>query len=60
MALELVRTAEDYYYGQTGVGVSHRIRVTAMRKFIEDVRKRNPKATITLTLEDHMFLSELP
>jgi hypothetical protein len=59
-ALELIRNAEEYYSGKLGVGVSIRIRIQAMRRFAEFTRKKNPKATITLTLEDHMLLTELP
>ena len=49
----------DRLSANSGV-VSIRIRIQAIRKFAEFTRKKNPKATITLTLEDHMLLTELP
>ena len=57
-ALEMIRAAQDHYAEKSGVGVAYRIRVEAMYKFVQDTRKRSPKANIVLTLDDFVLLNE--
>ena len=57
-ALDLIRGALEHYSDKTGVSVAYRIRIEAMRRMVEDMRKRSPKANVVITLDDYVLLTE--
>ena len=58
--LKLIHQAEEAYNSQRGTYLAHRMRVAAMKRFVLDCRSRSPNGKITISLEDHLVLSDLP
>lgn len=59
-ALKLINEAEEAYEKRRGSAIAQRMRVAAMKRFVLDCRKRAPQQKITLSLEDHLILTDLP
>lgn len=57
--LKLINRAEEAY-SKSPSAIAQRMRVAAMRKMVEDFRKISPQKSITITLEDHVLLADLP
>lgn len=58
--LKLVNIAEEAYDKKRGSALAQRMRVRAMKRFVLDCRKRSPSTKITISLEDHLVLTDLP
>ncbi len=58
--LKLINEAEQAYANKRGSGLAQRMRVSAMKRFVSDCRKRSPNQKIEISLEDHLLLTDLP
>jgi hypothetical protein len=58
--LKLIHKAEEAYETKRGSALAQRMRVQAMKRFALDCRKRSPNTKITISLEDHLVLTDLP
>lgn len=58
--LKLIYEAEEAYDKKRGSALAQRMRVRAMKRFALDCRKRSPNTKITISLEDHLLLTDLP
>ena len=58
--LKLINVAEAAYAEKRGAGLAQRMRISAMKRFVTDCRKRSPNQKITISLDDHLVLTDLP
>ena len=58
--LKLLAKAEESYSVIRGTGVAQRMRLRAIRGFVEEQKKNAPQKPMTISLEDWVLLTDLP
>lgn len=58
--MALIRKAELAYDKKGTVAISQRIRISAMKRFVSDMRQQSPSSKVEISLEDHLLLTDLP
>lgn len=58
--LSLISDAERAYEGKGSRSISQRLRISAMKNFVSQIRRENPQELIEISLEDHLLLTDLP
>jgi len=58
--MALIRKAELAYDKKGTSAISQRIRISAMKRFVADMRQQSPSSDLQISLEDHLLLTDLP
>lgn len=58
--MALIRKAELAYDKKGTSAISQRIRISAMKRFVADMRQQSPSSKVEISLEDHLLLTDLP